>query len=73
MHLMHPDLALIQANHHHQELIAYADRRRLLTAARRARRNRRARDNPDAIAMARGRPASNLAPCPPHAAVPAQP
>lgn len=70
---MHPDLAYIQAKHHQRELIAYADRQRLLNAARRIRRARGHRADPGGNAMARGRPASNLGPCPPRAAVPAQP
>ena len=69
---MHPDLIWVQAKQHQQELIDQADRHRLLTAARRARRDR-GRANPDANAMARGRPTGNLAACPPRAAAPAQP
>jgi hypothetical protein len=70
--LMHPDLLWTHAKQHQQELIAQADRHRLLSAARRARRDRGA-DDPAANAAARGRPAGNLAACPPHAAAPAQP
>jgi len=60
--LMHPDLIWTQAKQHQQELIAQADRHRLLTAARRARRNRDADDHA-ANAMARGRPAGCAGPC----------
>jgi hypothetical protein len=70
---MHPDLIWIQAKLHQQELIAQADRHRLLTAARRGRPGRRGKDHPDGNAVARGAPAGNLAPCPPRAAAPAQP
>ena len=69
---MHPDLIWSQAKYRQQELIAQADRHRLLTAARRVRRDR-GQDHPDGNAMARGRPAGNLASCPPRAAAPAQP
>jgi hypothetical protein len=68
----HPDLLWSQAKYRQQELIAEADRHRLLTAARRGRRARAAEDE-KSKAMARGRPAGNLAACPPHGAVPAQP
>lgn len=40
--LMHPDLVLAQANDRQRELIAEADRERLLATARLARRARRA-------------------------------
>jgi hypothetical protein len=70
---MHPDLIWSQAKYRQQELIAQADRHRLLTAARRARRARGGKDDPDGAAVARGRPAGNLASCPPRAAAPAQP
>jgi hypothetical protein len=69
----HPDLVWDQTRQHHQELIAEADRYRLLTSARRARRARRADGDPAGNAGARGRPAGNLASCPPRAAAPAQP
>ncbi|BCY08178.1 hypothetical protein [Actinoplanes sp. L3-i22] len=36
--LMHPDVMLSLANDHRRELIAEADRERLLTSARRARK-----------------------------------
>lgn len=70
---MHPDLLWVQAKQHQQELIDQADRHRLLTAARRARRDRSGTRNPEGNAMARGRPAGNLAACPPRAAAPARP
>ncbi|GIF23953.1 hypothetical protein BJ973_004566 [Actinoplanes tereljensis] len=63
--LMHSDLMLVLANERHRELIAEADRRRLLTSAR---ERRRARKSP----AARGRPTGNLAPCEPSVAVPAR-
>ncbi|MDQ7909828.1 hypothetical protein RB614_35560 [Phytohabitans sp. ZYX-F-186] len=50
--LMHPDLVLAQANDRQRELIAEADRERLLATARRARRGRRARQE----APVRGQP-----------------
>ena len=62
---MHPDLMLTLAHDRHRELIAEADRQRLLTSARLARRARRA-------ATTRGRPVGTLAPCEPSAAVPAR-
>jgi hypothetical protein len=68
----HPDLLWSQAKYRQQELIAEADRHRLLTAARRGRRARRAQADQQSTAMARGRPAGNLAVCPPRAAAPAQ-
>jgi hypothetical protein len=69
---MHPDLIWSQAKHRQQELIAQADRHRLLTAARRARRARGGNNDPDGSAVARGRPAGNLDTCPPRAAAPAR-
>jgi hypothetical protein len=71
--LIHPDLIWSQAKHRQQELIAQADRHRLLTAARRARRAGGGEDDPDGNPVARGRPAGNLASCPPRGAAPAQP
>jgi hypothetical protein len=63
--LMHPDLLLAQANDRQRELIAEADRGRLLTIARRARRARKA-------PAVRGQPTGTLASCEPSAAVPAR-
>ena len=63
--LMHPDLMLILANDRHRELIAEADRERLLTIAREARRARKA-------PAVRGQPTGTLASCEPSAAVPAR-
>lgn len=63
--LMHADLMLTLANDHHRELIAEADRQRVLTIAQQA---RLARKRP----AARGRPAGNLTSCEPSAAVPAR-
>jgi hypothetical protein len=62
---MHPDLLLILANDHHRQLIAEADRRRVLTSARAARRARR-------TPAVRGQPTGTLASCEPSAAVPAR-
>ena len=61
--LMHPDIMLIVANSHHRELVAEADRRRLLASARLTRKARKA---------VRGQPAGNLASCETSAAVPAR-
>ena len=63
--LMHPDLLLALANDRHRELIAEADRERLLTIARRARRARKA-------PAVRGQPTGTLASCEPSVAVPAR-
>jgi hypothetical protein len=63
--LIHPDLMLTLANDRHRELIAEADRQRLLTSARRARRARKAQ-------AVRGQPTGTLASCEPIAAVPAR-
>jgi hypothetical protein len=71
--LTHPDLVWMQTKQHQRELIAEADRHRLLTSARRARRTRADKVDPEENAQARGRPAGNLAACPPHAAAPARP
>jgi hypothetical protein len=49
--LIHPDLTLAQAHDRQRELIAEADRRRLLAVARRHRRG-----NAAASPAARGRP-----------------
>jgi hypothetical protein len=66
--LMHPELLLAQSKDRHRELVAEADRERLLTVARRARQARRARK---ALAV-RGQPTGTLASCEPSAAVPAR-
>jgi hypothetical protein len=63
--LMHPDLMLALVHDRHRELIAEADRSRLLTSARRARRARKA-------PVVRGHPTGTLASCEPSAAVPAR-
>ena len=63
--LMHPDLMLTLANDRHRELIAEADRERLLTIAHVARRARKA-------PTVRGQPTGTLASCEPSAAVPAR-
>lgn len=65
---MHPSLLLALANDRHRELIAEADRGRLLAVARAARVGRRARR----ARAARGQPAGSLASCEPAVAVPAQ-
>ena len=66
--LMHPDVLLELANDRQRELIAEADRGRLLTIARTARRARRA----GMTTAVRGQPTGILAPCDPSAAVPAR-
>ncbi|OJF15911.1 hypothetical protein EDD30_1260 [Couchioplanes caeruleus] len=66
--LLHPDLTLALANQHHRELIAEADRRRLLSSALRALRACRARH----ASAVRARPTGTLASCEPSAAVPAR-
>jgi hypothetical protein len=66
--LMHPDLVLAMAHDRHRELVAEADRERLLSVARRARRGRHARK----AAPVRGQPAGTLASCEPSVAVPAR-
>ncbi|GAA2631407.1 hypothetical protein [Paractinoplanes durhamensis] len=63
--LIHSDLMLTLANDRHRELIAEADRRRLLASARDARKARKA-------PAVRGRPAGNLASCETSAVVPAR-
>ncbi|BCB73838.1 hypothetical protein GCM10022251_13370 [Phytohabitans flavus] len=50
--MMHPDLVLAQANDRQRELIAEADRERLLATAREARRRRQPRQE----APVRGQP-----------------
>jgi hypothetical protein len=65
---MYPDIMLTLAYERQRELIAEAERRRLLANARTARWGRRARKAP----AVRGRPAGRLAPCEPSAAVPAR-
>ena len=60
-----PELLLEMAHNHHRELVAEADRERLLSIARLARRARKA-------ATVRGRPAGTLRACEPSAAVPAR-
>ena len=69
--LMHPDLMLALANERHRELIAQADRERLLTSARRTRAPRAPR-SPRATEGVRGQPTGTLASCEPSAAVPAR-
>jgi hypothetical protein len=63
--LMHPDLMLAQASYRQHEMIAEAERSRLLSNARRARRARKAPG-------VRGQPTGTLASCEPSAAVPAR-
>jgi hypothetical protein len=67
--LMHPDVMLTLAHDRHRELVAEAERERLLAGARRGRRTRR-----DEV---RGRPAARpaagtVSPCEPSVAVPAR-
>jgi hypothetical protein len=66
--LMHTDLMLNLANERHRDLIAEADRSRLLAGARAARRARKARKE----SPVRGQPTGTLAACDPSAAVPAR-
>jgi hypothetical protein len=66
--LMHPELMLALANERHRELIAEADRSRLLASARSARAARR----PRKASVVRGQPAGTLASCEPSAVVPAR-
>jgi hypothetical protein len=63
--LMHPDLLLDLAYDRRRELVAEADRERLLTIARMVRRTRKAPGG-------RGQPAGTLRPCEPSVAVPAR-
>jgi hypothetical protein len=82
--MMYPDLLMVVAKDRHRELIADADRRRLLSLARRARRERTEAANAARVAqgvsaardgkhrVARGQPAGTLAACGPHAAAPAR-
>ena len=63
--LMHPDLMLTLANDRRRELIAEADRQRLLTSAHAARRARKA-------PAVRGQPTGTLASCEPSVRVPAR-
>jgi len=69
--LLHPDLMLANFHANERELIARADRERLLSAARR-RRHARAGRHAAKDPVARGRPEATLAPCVPHAAAPAR-
>jgi hypothetical protein len=66
--LTHPDMMLTLVNNRHRELIAEADRHRLLIGARAAREGRRARKS----AVVRGQPTGSLASCEPSAVVPAR-
>jgi hypothetical protein len=63
--LMHPEMMLALANDRHRELIAEADRARLLTSARQARRARK-------VLAARRQRTGTLASCEPSAVVPAR-
>ncbi|KUL29614.1 hypothetical protein [Actinoplanes awajinensis] len=66
--LMHPELMLALANDRQRELIAEADKERLLAGARRNRVSRRA----GKASAVRGHPTGTLASCEPSAAVPAR-
>ena len=77
--MLYPDFLLIVANDRRRELIAEADRRRLLSLAREARRERTEAAKAARVARAngkhlgvRGQPAGTLAACGPHAAAPAR-
>jgi hypothetical protein len=63
--MIHRDLMMDLANEHRRDLIADADRARVLSMAREARRSRKSR-------AARGQPAGTLATCGPSAVVPAR-
>jgi hypothetical protein len=63
--LMHSDLMLVLANDRHRELIAEADKHRVLTSAREARRARK-------VSAVRGQPAGTLTSCEVSATVPAR-
>ncbi|MEV6851784.1 hypothetical protein [Actinoplanes sp. NPDC051411] len=65
---MHPVMLMMLANQRQRELIAEADRHRLLSSAREARRARKGRK----ARAVRGQPTGNLASCDPSAAVPAR-
>jgi hypothetical protein len=65
MMLMNADLMLTLANDRQRELIAEADRSRILTRARAARRARKA-------PAVRGQPTGTLTSCEPSAVVPAR-
>jgi hypothetical protein len=68
----HPDLLLAQQKQHQRDLISQAEEYRLLAAARRSRRARRAAGDAAIMPAVRGRPAGNLAACGPHAAASAR-
>ena len=77
--MLYPDFLLVIANDHRRELIEEADRRRLLSLAREARREHtqaakaaRVAQATDKRRVARGQPAGTLAACGPHAAAPAR-
>ncbi|MEU4564314.1 hypothetical protein AB0F72_38525 [Actinoplanes sp. NPDC023936] len=63
--MMHPEMMMALAHERHRELVAEADRERLLARALRS----RSRRNEKAV---RGQPAGTLASCEPSAAVPAR-
>jgi hypothetical protein len=64
-----PETILALATAKQQELIAEADRQRLL---RRAHRGRHRRTRPENEPLSRDRPAGTLAACGPHVAAPAR-
>jgi hypothetical protein len=66
--MMHPEVLLSLTNDRHRELMAEADRGRLLNGARTARSARRARKAPVVRAQSTG----TLAACEPSAVVPAR-
>jgi hypothetical protein len=66
--LIHPELLLVLENDHHRELIAEADKGRLLISARLTRQARRAAK----ATAVRGQPTGTLASCEPSAVVPAR-
>jgi hypothetical protein len=71
--LTHPDLMMAQMHYRQNELIAEAERSRLLAAARRGRRRAAATGPDSGIAPeVRGRPDGTLTACEPRVAAPAR-
>jgi len=71
MFLHHPDLLLTQVRDYQRELVAEADQRRALNAARHRRRALASADV-EATRTARDRPAGTVVPCGPAAAAQAR-
>lgn len=68
--LIHPDLLLEQVHLHERELLAQAERARLLSAALRRRRLRKRGRRPALPASVEPYPEGNLAACEEHAPAP---